>query len=105
MVVMTVPVTTGGKNRMILENTGVISRPISDAAITAPKTDWIPPPSSDDRHHRRDAGERDALDQGQLGTEERNAEGLEKGGQAAHKEAGGDQHADVLRRQSRPPGR
>ena len=44
MVVMTVPVTTGGKNRMILENSGVMSRPISDAAITEPKTAWIPPP-------------------------------------------------------------
>ena len=29
MVVMTVPVTTGGKNRTILENTGAISSPIS----------------------------------------------------------------------------
>ena len=46
MMVMTVPVTTGGKNRMIFENSGVISRPISDAAITAPNTDWMPPPPS-----------------------------------------------------------
>ena len=29
MVVMTVPVTTGGKKRMIFENTGVMSSPIS----------------------------------------------------------------------------
>ena len=44
MVVMTVPVTTGGKNRMILENSGVMARPISEATITEPKTDWMPPP-------------------------------------------------------------
>ena len=35
MVVMTVPVTTGGKNRMILENTGAISSPIAQTAMTA----------------------------------------------------------------------
>ncbi len=46
MVVMTVPVTTGGKKRMIFENSGVMSRPISEAAITEPNTDWMPPPSS-----------------------------------------------------------
>ena len=43
---MTVPVTTGGKKRMIFENSGVMSRPIRDAAITEPNTDWMPPPSS-----------------------------------------------------------
>jgi hypothetical protein len=44
MVVITVPVTTGGKKRMIFENRGVMSRPISEAAMTEPKTAWIPPP-------------------------------------------------------------
>ncbi|MNH86828.1 hypothetical protein D3C73_392960 [compost metagenome] len=43
MVVITMPVTSGGKNLVIRENTGVISNPISDAAITAPRIDWNPP--------------------------------------------------------------
>ena len=44
MVVMTVPVTTGGKNLMILEKSGVMASPISDATMTEPKTAWMPPP-------------------------------------------------------------
>ncbi|MNH62601.1 hypothetical protein D3C73_145430 [compost metagenome] len=43
MVVITMPVTSGGKNLVIRENTGVINKPIKDAAITAPSTDWKPP--------------------------------------------------------------
>ncbi|MCY1563477.1 hypothetical protein D9M68_1010900 [compost metagenome] len=43
MVVMTMPVTRGGKNLVIRENTGVISKPISEAAITAPSTAGMPP--------------------------------------------------------------
>ena len=39
MVVITMPVTSGGKKRVIRENMGVISRPISEAAMTAPSTD------------------------------------------------------------------
>src|SRR5689334_8358818 len=39
IVVITMPVTSGGKNLVILENTGVISKPINDAAITAPRID------------------------------------------------------------------
>ena len=46
MVVMTMPVTRGGKNLVIRENTGVIKRPINDATITAPRIAWIPPPPS-----------------------------------------------------------
>ena len=41
---MTVPVTTGGKNRTILENTGAISSPMAAEAMTAPKTAGRPPP-------------------------------------------------------------
>ncbi|MOA29872.1 hypothetical protein D3C78_1509140 [compost metagenome] len=37
------PVTRGGKNLVIRENTGVISNPINEAAITAPRIDWNPP--------------------------------------------------------------
>ncbi|CAH0327847.1 hypothetical protein SRABI128_06522 [Microbacterium sp. Bi128] len=44
MMVMTVPVTTGGKNRTILENTGAISSPMAAEAMTAPKTAGRPPP-------------------------------------------------------------
>ncbi|MCY1459415.1 hypothetical protein D9M71_768870 [compost metagenome] len=43
MVVITIPVTNGGKNLVIRENTGVINKPISDAAMTAPRIDWKPP--------------------------------------------------------------
>ncbi|MCY1291084.1 hypothetical protein D9M68_497100 [compost metagenome] len=43
MVVITMPVTSGGKNLVIRENTGVINRPISEAAMTAPSTAGIPP--------------------------------------------------------------
>ncbi|MCY1500149.1 hypothetical protein D9M68_341880 [compost metagenome] len=46
MVVMTMPVTSGGKNLVIRENTGVINRPISEAAITAPSTTGMPPAPS-----------------------------------------------------------
>lgn len=42
MVVITMPVTSGGKNLVMRENTGVINRPISEAAITAPRIDWKP---------------------------------------------------------------
>ena len=44
IVVITVPVTTGGKNRITVANTGAISRPITEAAITDPKTAGSPPP-------------------------------------------------------------
>ncbi|MNF02879.1 hypothetical protein D3C80_2020980 [compost metagenome] len=46
MVVMTMPFTSGGKNLVIRENTGVISKPIKAAAITAPSTTGIPPAPS-----------------------------------------------------------
>ncbi len=46
MVVITIPVTSGGKNLVIRENTGVISKPIKDAAITAPSIAGIPPAPS-----------------------------------------------------------
>ena len=46
MVVITMPVTNGGKNWVIRENTGVISSPINDAAITAPRIAGIPPAPS-----------------------------------------------------------
>ncbi|MCY1266442.1 hypothetical protein D9M71_673700 [compost metagenome] len=45
MVVMTTPVTSGGKNRVMREKMGVISRPMTDAAMTAPSTAGMPPPS------------------------------------------------------------
>ncbi len=44
MVVMTMPVTRGGKNLVMRENTGVIRKPINEAAITAPSTAGRPPP-------------------------------------------------------------
>ena len=44
MVVITTPVTTGGKNRMIRAKNGVISKPISAEPITDPNTAAIPPP-------------------------------------------------------------
>ncbi|MCY1458726.1 hypothetical protein D9M71_761330 [compost metagenome] len=43
IVVMTIPVTSGGKNLMMRENSGVISRPINDEATTAPNTTDNPP--------------------------------------------------------------
>ena len=43
MVVITMPVTSGGKKRVMREKTGVISRPISEAAMTAPRIDGMPP--------------------------------------------------------------
>ncbi|KXG18510.1 hypothetical protein LT17_00252 [Pseudomonas aeruginosa] len=43
MVVMTMPVTSGGKNLVMREKIGVISNPISEAAITAPSTAGMPP--------------------------------------------------------------
>ena len=46
MVVITIPVTSGGKNLVIRENIGVISSPISDAAITAPRIAGTPPAPS-----------------------------------------------------------
>lgn len=45
IVVMTMPVTSGGKNRVMREKIGVIARPTSDATITAPITAGNPPPS------------------------------------------------------------
>lgn len=44
MTVMTVPVTTGGKNLMIRAKTGVMSRPSAAEARTAPKAAWMPLP-------------------------------------------------------------
>ena len=44
IVVITVPVTTGGKNRMTVANTGAMSRPITEAAMTDPNTAGRPPP-------------------------------------------------------------
>ena len=44
MVVITAPVTNGGKNLMTLEKMGVIKKPIMEATITAPNTDGSPPP-------------------------------------------------------------
>ncbi len=41
---MTTPVTTGGKKWTIFAKNGATRRPMSEAAITAPKTAWIPPP-------------------------------------------------------------
>ncbi len=38
MVVITMPVTSGGKKRVTRENIGVMRKPIRDAAITAPST-------------------------------------------------------------------
>ena len=46
IVVMTTPVTSGGKYLMMRENSGVISRPINDDAITAPNTTGSPPEPS-----------------------------------------------------------
>ncbi|MNF62051.1 hypothetical protein D3C84_437220 [compost metagenome] len=44
MVVITMPVTNGGKKRVMREKTGVINKPIKDAAMTAPSTAGMPPP-------------------------------------------------------------
>ncbi len=41
--VITVPVTTGGKNRSTIANSGTRKMPITDDAITAPITAWMPP--------------------------------------------------------------
>ena len=46
MTVITTPLTTGGKKRITLAKTGVISRPTTEAAMTAPNTDWMPPSPS-----------------------------------------------------------
>ncbi|MCY1219711.1 hypothetical protein D9M72_316970 [compost metagenome] len=43
MVVMTMPVTSDGKKRVTRENIGVIRRPISEAAMTAPRMAGMPP--------------------------------------------------------------
>lgn len=47
----------------------------------------------DDGHHGGDTGKGHALDQRQFRAEERDAHGLEDGGQAAHEEACGDEQA------------
>ena len=44
IVVITVPVTTGGKNLMIRAKNGVISKPMAAEAITAPNAAGSPPP-------------------------------------------------------------
>ncbi len=44
IMVMTTPVTTGGKKRTILAKKGAIRKPTAEAASTAPNTAWIPPP-------------------------------------------------------------
>src|SRR5262245_42820570 len=44
IVVITVPVTTGGKNRMIRAKNGVITKPMAAEAITEPKAAGSPPP-------------------------------------------------------------
>ncbi|MNJ60392.1 hypothetical protein D3C77_561170 [compost metagenome] len=46
MVVITMPVTSGGKNLMMRENSGVISKPTNDDTITAPNTTGMPPEPS-----------------------------------------------------------
>lgn len=43
MVVMTTPVTTGGKSLMMRAKNGAIRKPMAADAMTAPKTAWIPP--------------------------------------------------------------
>src|SRR3546814_9954466 len=45
MMVMTDPVTSGGKNLMIFEKTGVMNKPAREAAMTAPNTDCKLPPA------------------------------------------------------------
>ncbi len=45
MVVMTMPVTSGGKNLVMREKIGVIRKPMNEAAMTAPSTAFRPPPS------------------------------------------------------------
>ncbi len=50
--------------------------------------------AAEDRTHGCHAGERNALHQRQLAAEERQAEGLQQGGQATGKQRSGDQHAD-----------
>ncbi|MCY1439696.1 hypothetical protein D9M71_559420 [compost metagenome] len=45
MVVITTPVTIGGKNLVMREKIGVISSPMNEAAMTAPSTAGMPPPS------------------------------------------------------------
>ena len=56
--------------------------------------------AADDRHHGRHASEGHPLDQRQLTAEERNAEGLQQGRQAAGEQRSGNQQADVAGREA-----
>ena len=42
--VITQPVTTGGKKRIIFEKNGASNKPINDATMTAPNAEANPPP-------------------------------------------------------------
>lgn len=44
IIVITQPVTTGGKKRIIFEKNGASNKPINDATMTAPNAEANPPP-------------------------------------------------------------
>src|SRR5256885_6778416 len=50
MMVITQPLTSGGKNRVSLEKMGAMIRPNTEAKSTAPSTPCMPPPVRSEEH-------------------------------------------------------
>ena len=87
MTVMIEPVTTGGKSRTSWAKNGAITQPDQPRDNDRRRRPAGNRPAAGDGDHGRDARERDALHQRQLGAEGRHAQGLQQGGQAADEES------------------
>ena len=98
MTVITTPVTTGGKKRMIRAKNGVIGQPDQGRDHHRAEDRRQTTVAGDDRDQRGHAGERRALHQRQPRAEPRDADRLQDGGQAADEEAAGHQQAELGRR-------
>ena len=102
MMVMTDPVTTGGKKRSSREKNG------ARITVTTPADDHRAehrgqPVRPADEDERRDGGERRALHDGQPHADLREADGLDERGHAAHEEGGVDEVDELVGRQPRSP--
>lgn len=99
MRVMTVPVTTGGKNRTSLLKKGAAMKPSTPATMTAPKmigrASFLSSVESTTASMGATAGEGDAVDEGQPGADVPDAERLEEGGEAGGEEAGAGEEGEL----------
>ena len=100
MMVISVPVTTGGKNRSSLMKIGAIRKvktPGDDhRAVDVEQARRAAAVGQPDRDDRRDAGERDALQQRQPDADLPEPDGLDDRRDAAGEQVGGDELDQVL---------